>query len=234
MSRRALVLLLSLVTVAIAAGAARAGESSEPTLLGRAILPADAYQPGPPSGAMVAPDNGVTPPFPGQPIPGFSAVLADRGDTYWGMPDNGFGAKTNSGDFLLRISRIRPDFETARGGAGTVSVLGFVQLRDPDRRIPFALHRPDRLLTGADYDIQSVRRTSNGDFWFGEEFGPFLLHTDATGKVVEAPLAMPGVQSPQNPYLSDPDGWTIRASRGATRTASRSTRRSWPAARCTA
>jgi hypothetical protein len=127
---------------------------------------------------------------------------------------NGYGAKGNSADFLLRLYRIRPEFETARGGAGTVDVLGFLQLRDPDGRIPFALTRADRLLTGADFDLESVRRAKDGTFWFGEEFGPFLLHTDATGKVLGAPVELPGVQSPQNPYLPSPDAWTIRASRG--------------------
>jgi hypothetical protein len=186
----------------------------EPTLLGRAILPADAYQPGPPSGAFVAPDNGVTPPFPGQPIPGFSAVLDAGRGRFWGMPDNGYGAKGNSGDFLLRLYRIRPHFETARGGDGIVDALSFVQLRDPDSKVPFQLYRSDRLLTGADFDIESVRRTRDGDLWFGDEFGPFLVHTDARGRVLEAPVALPGVQSPQNPFLADPDAWTIRASRG--------------------
>ena len=38
-----------------------------------------------------------------------------------------------------------------------MAVLGFVQLRDPDHRIPFALFRADRLLTGADFDLESVR-----------------------------------------------------------------------------
>jgi hypothetical protein len=186
----------------------------EPTLVARAILPSDAYQPGPPAGAFIGPDNGVTPPFPGQPIPGFSAVL-DAGDgRFFGMPDNGFGTKTNSGDFLLRLYRIRPEFKTAQGGSGTVDVRGFIQLRDPSRKIPFGLFRPDRLLTGADFDLESVRRTKNGDLWFGEEFGPFLLHTDATGKVLEAPIPLPGVQSPQNPFLPDPDAWNIPASRG--------------------
>src|ERR687891_2790904 len=103
--------------------------SREPTLLARAILPSDAYQPGPPSGAFISPDNGVTPPFPGQPIPGFSAVLDAGHGTFWGMPDNGYGAKGNSGDFLLRVYRIRPDFKTAKGGNGAVEVLGFIQLR---------------------------------------------------------------------------------------------------------
>lgn len=176
-------------------------DSREATLLARAILPSDAYQPGPPSGTLVAPDNGVVPPFPGQPIPGFSAVLDAGGGTFLAMPDNGFGTKGNSSDFLLRLYRIRPDFRSADGGTGTVAVLDFVQLRDPDARIPFALARADRLLTGADFDLESVRRTRNGDLWFGEEFGPFILHTDATGRVLEAPIPLPGVQSPQNPFL---------------------------------
>jgi hypothetical protein len=186
----------------------------EPTLLGRAILPADEYQPGPPSGAFITGDNGVTPPFASQPIPGFSAVLdAGRGE-FLAMPDNGYGSKANSGDFLLRVYRIRPDFEAARGGSGAVEVLGFVQLRDPDAKLDFPLFRSDRLLTGADLDIESLRVAKDGTLWFGDEFGPFLVHTDAAGKVLEATIPLPGVQSPQNPFLPNPDAWTIRASRG--------------------
>jgi hypothetical protein len=171
------------------------------TLLGRAILASDAYQPGPPSGAAVLPDNGVTPPFPGQPIPGFSAVLDAGGGQFWGMPDNGYGTKANSFDFLLRLYRIAVDFETDRGGSGSVDVLGHIQLRDPNGVIPFPLTRPDRLLTGSDFDIESVRMTRDGTFWFGDEFGPFLLHVAADGTVLEPPVPLPGVQSPQNPYL---------------------------------
>ena len=47
--------------------------------------------------------NGITPPFPSQPVPGFSAVLDAGHGEFWAMPDNGYGAKTNSGDFLLRV-----------------------------------------------------------------------------------------------------------------------------------
>ena len=46
---------------------------TEPTLVGRAILASDAYQPWPPSGSLITADNGVTLPFPSQPLPGFSA-----------------------------------------------------------------------------------------------------------------------------------------------------------------
>jgi hypothetical protein len=203
------------LTVALAITVtAAAGSEREPTLLARAILPSDAYQPGPPSGNFITGDNFVTPPFPGQPIPGFSAVLDAGRGSFWAMPDNGFGAKTNSGDFLLRLYKIRPDFVTRKGGSGEVDVRGFIELRDPNEKIPFALFRSDRLLTGADFDLESVRRARNGDLWFGEEFGPFLLHTDKTGEVLESPKPLPGAQSPQNPFLPDPDAWNLPASRG--------------------
>src|SRR5262249_16315215 len=72
----------------------------------------------------------------------------------------------------------------------------------PNSSIPVdpAIKR-NRWLTGADFDIESFRQVKDGTFWFGEELGPFLLHVDATGKVLEAPFAMPGVQSPDNPFL---------------------------------
>jgi hypothetical protein len=207
-------LIAAIVGGAALAATAVAADNKEPTLLARAILPSDAYQPGPPSGAFITADNGVTVPFPSQPVPGFSAILDAGHGQFWAMPDNGYGAKTNSGDFLLRVYLIRPDFETARGGSGTVEVLRFIQLRDPDGKIPFALFRADRILTGADLDIESLRIARDATLWFGDEFGPFLVHTDATGKVLEAPIPLPSVQSPQNPFLPNPDAWTIRASRG--------------------
>lgn len=58
------------------------------------------------------------------------------------------------------------------------------------------------LLTGADFDIESVRKDKNGNLWFGDEFGPFLLKTDNQGKVLRAEVPMPGVMSPSNPYLN--------------------------------
>jgi hypothetical protein len=203
-------LVLAALGAALLATAPAAAAQSTPELLGRAILPSDAYQPGPPSGAALTGDlNGVVAPFPGQPIPGFSAVLnAGRGE-FLAMPDNGYGSKGNSADFLLRLYRIRPDFRR-----GDVDVLGHIGLSDPGRHIPFALTRSDRALTGADFDLESVRRASDGTFWFGEEFGPFLLHTDERGRVLEAPIELPGVRSPQNPYLPSPDAWNLPASRG--------------------
>jgi glycerophosphoryl diester phosphodiesterase len=133
------------------------------------------------------------------------------------MPDNGFGKKGNSSDFLLRVYSIRPDFETADGGSGEISVGEFVQLRDPDRRIPFEImneESEDRLLTGADFDIESMRQEPQGDLWFGDEFGPFLLHTDATGRVLEAPVPLSDVKSPENPTLEAGEESSLSTSKG--------------------
>jgi glycerophosphoryl diester phosphodiesterase len=192
-----------------------------PTLVARATLPATLYLPGGPSGSALGttPVNGVTPPFPGQPIPGFSGVLADRGGDVLGLPDNGFGAKTNSADFLLAVHRVRPSYRTARGGSGTIAVRETLALRDPDRRIPFALTRADRRLTGADLDVESIQRGDRGSLWIGDEFGPYLLHVDHTGKVLQAPVPLPGVKSPQSPDLAPGETPNLPASGGFEATA---------------
>lgn len=55
-----------------------------------------------------------------------------------------------------------------------------------------------RLLTGADLDVESVRQDKNGNLWFGDEFGPYLVKTDATGVVQRREIALPGVFAPQH------------------------------------
>ena len=121
------------------------------------------------------------------------------------MPDNGFGTKANSADFLLRLYQITPDWETDDGGSGEIEVGDFISLRDPDGVLPFPIVNeatPDRLLTGGDFDIESVVRMRDGSFWIGEEFGPFLLHVDAAGKVLAPPVEFPDGKSPANPSCS--------------------------------
>ncbi|MFX8848669.1 esterase-like activity of phytase family protein, partial [Acinetobacter baumannii] len=73
----------------------------------------------------------------------------------------------------------------------------------------------ERILTGADFDIESMQRTTDGTLWFGDEFGPFLLHTDAQGVVLEPPISLPDfahagqtIRSPQNPF--NEEGATLR------------------------
>ncbi len=188
-----------------------------PTLVSRATLSADHLEPGPPSGALATPANGRTGPFAGQVIPGFSGVVEGANGIFYAQPDNGFGTKANSADFLLRIYKVKPRWETADGGPGRIDVQGFISLRDPDHKVGFPIVNDataDRLLTGADFDIESLVRAPDGTFWIGDEFGPFLLHADATGRLLQAPISFPDGKSPQNPHLQPGETPRIGASRG--------------------
>ncbi len=162
-------------------------------LVGFASLPADTYGDGPTSGEEIS-ANGRTGPFPGQPIQGFSGVQFANSNSFYFLSDNGYGSKDNSEDFLLRINRLDPNFKGTENGDGTVKVLDYIQLSDPNNKIPFQIVNEgtsDRLLTGTDLDIESFVFDKDGTIWVGEEFGPYLLHFDATGKLLEAPIATP-------------------------------------------
>lgn len=110
---------------------------TEPTLISFAKLPVETYAIGPDSGNAVSGANGIYPPFKGQPVQGFSAALKNEDGSYMAMSDNGFGTQDNSADYLLRIYKIKADFRTKNKGTGQVSVQSFIQLRDPNKRIPF-------------------------------------------------------------------------------------------------
>ncbi len=58
--------------------------------------------------------------------------------------------------------------------------------------------RSGRLLTGADLDIESARRDKQGNYWFGDEFGPYLVKTDASGTVLRSAIPLPGVFAPEH------------------------------------
>jgi hypothetical protein len=188
---------------------AASADQPPPTLAGRAVLPAETLSgSGPPSGAAVAPPfNGIVFPRPNQPVLGFSAVIAgEHPGSYLAMPDNGYGSKANSADFLLRAYEVTPDFKTAKGGSGAVRVDDHISFRDPDHQLPFPIVNEttaDRLLTGADLDPESLQRGRNGDLWMGEEFGPWILHFNGNGVLLEPPYALPGgLMSPNNPFLN--------------------------------
>lgn len=55
-----------------------------------------------------------------------------------------------------------------------------------------------RLITGADLDVESVRRDKNCALWFGDEFGPYLVKTDGSGTVLRSEIPLPGVYAPEN------------------------------------
>ncbi|MFW1981670.1 esterase-like activity of phytase family protein, partial [Acinetobacter baumannii] len=83
------------------------------------------------------------------------------------------------------------DFKTNTTGTGQVTVQSFIQLRDPNKLIPFNIikgNTPERLLTGADFDPESMQRTSDGTYWIGDECGPYLLHFSADGVLLDAPI----------------------------------------------
>lgn len=58
--------------------------------------------------------------------------------------------------------------------------------------------RAGRLLTGADFDVESFRRDRQGNYWFGDEFGPYLIKTDTNGTVLRSEIPLPGVYAPQH------------------------------------
>jgi glycerophosphoryl diester phosphodiesterase len=167
-------------------------------LIGYAELLADSFATGPDSGTALAnPTNDRPTPFKGQPIQGFSGVQFSRGGdgkSLLFLSDNGFGALSNSADYLLRIHEVDPDLSGLESGSGTVKLNGFIQLSDPNKKVPFKIVRentPERWLTGADFDIESIIVAPNGDLWIGDEFGPYLLHFDALGRLLDAPIATP-------------------------------------------
>jgi hypothetical protein len=222
-------------TVAYAAGghddAPRAVQHTE--LVGRSILPAETYRPGSaPSGHFLRPSSPIVPPFSGQPVQGFSGVHRKADGSYLVMSDNGFGNKPSSPDFELRVHRIVPELPAA-GGTGTTRLAsGGFGLSDPRGKIPWTIWRdggcaaqatlpagyscprPDRVLTGWDFDIEAMQIAPDGTYWFGDEFGPFLLHTDDRGRLLEAPIATPGVKSPSNPTLAPGETPNLANSKG--------------------
>lgn len=218
-----------------------------------ALMPANTFAEGPTSGQFAGSGAGGNslPLLNKQPVQGVSAVLqGPTANTFYIMPDNGFGTKGNSADALLRLYAVKPDFKiwdgNASKGSGTVKPVNFysgrelpsfdkrsfINLRDPDNKIGFntvanqtyypngtnnipvdASIQAKRLLTGADFDIESVRKDAKGHLWFGEEFGPFLVEADLSGKVIRKEVRTPNIlplgsnasgveiKSPQNPYL---------------------------------
>ena len=193
----------------IAVAAVATSAPPRASLLGRTILHATTFRPdSPPSAARLSPDelaaaerNGVKVPFPAQPVLGISSMIPAERGLWYALADNGYGRRENSADFQLSIYGIDPRFGNSAGARVVASIV----LRDPDKHVPWAItDSKNRILTGADFDPESFALTRDGTFWIGEEFGPFLLHVDKDGVLLEPPIGVPGVRSPQNP-LSKPD-----------------------------
>lgn len=146
--------------------------------------------------------TGLSLPFNGQPMQGFSGIKTMPDGTFWSLSDNGFGNKLNSTDAMLMLHQVKFDWD-----AGKVEALQTVFLSDPDRKAPFPIvmeGSANRYLTGADFDVESIQPVSDG-FWVGEEFGPYILKFDTDGKLTDVvPTVVDGkpVMSPDNPTLT--------------------------------
>lgn len=125
--------------------------------------------------------TGISLPFKGQPVQGFSGIKAMKDGSYWVLTDNGFGSKANSADAMLMFHHVQPDWKT-----GDVKLRQTVFLHDPDRKVPFLIVNEgtkQRYLTGADFDIESIQFIGD-HVWFGDELGPYLVKTDRKGRVL--------------------------------------------------
>ncbi|MFC4639115.1 esterase-like activity of phytase family protein [Deinococcus hohokamensis] len=166
------------------------------TLVGYAELKADTFTSGPPSGAWNGGLRGA-PRFSSQPVQGFSGVQFDpSGSGFIFLSDNGFGARNNSADALLRLHRVDLKPGSVSAQRGQVTLKGFIALRDPDRKVPWQIVNEasaERLLTGADFDVEGFAFAPDGTLWVGDEFGPYLLHFSADGRLLEAPVSTPNL-----------------------------------------
>lgn len=76
--------------------------------------------------------TGLSLPFDGQPMQGFSGIKAMEDGTFWSLSDNGFGSKMNSSDAMLMLHHVKMDWD-----AGKVEALKTLFLTDPDKKAPF-------------------------------------------------------------------------------------------------
>jgi len=164
--------------------------------------------------------TGISLPFAGkQPVQGFSGIKRLADGTYLTLTDNGFGTRANSADAMLMFHRLRVDWTS-----GSVTRVETVFLHDPDRVVPFLIVNEGtgkRYLTGADFDIESIQPIGDA-LYFCDEFGPYLLRTDRSGKVTgfwETTFDGKVLKSPDHftvgtPATPGPVSFTVRRSRG--------------------
>lgn len=178
--------------------------------------------------------------FTHQPVQGVSSVVPAGNGQWWALADNGYGTRSTSADWQLALYRMDLGLDDGH----VPQVLETVLLSDPARHVPWktvcdptvgsdlppftfnvlptvtppacGADPAARLLTGFDFDPESLQIARDGSFWIGEEFGPFVLHADRQGQLVDAPIAAPGLKSPQNPTLDVAAGErpTVAQSRG--------------------
>jgi hypothetical protein len=196
--------LPAVLALLVCAGPAMADEPFPATLAGHVVIPAETFIDAPADapadlktpgkfttgrrvdavgsveGKSFDRPTGVKYPFRGQPIQGHSGIKRVGDGAFWVITDNGFGTKANSPDSMLYLNQYRFDWNN-----GAAERFATIFLRDPDKKVPFRIAneaREERYLTGADFDIESFQPVGD-KIWIGDEFGPYLLRLDRTGKV---------------------------------------------------
>jgi hypothetical protein len=169
------------------------------------------------------------------PSPGSYYVLTDNG---FGSRSNSADAllrvyairpdfrTTSGGSGAVAAANFRTGLAMER-----FSTESFITLRDPERRLSFGLVADrrtytsspgsppvapaiatNRWLTGADLDVESFQVDSTGAWWFGDEFGPFLVKASASGVIERAEIGLEAVVAPEHPKAGASS--TIASSRG--------------------
>ncbi|CCD98832.1 esterase-like activity of phytase family protein [Bradyrhizobium sp. STM 3809] len=222
-------LLTTVAILALGTGVARAQGGGEfpATLAGHAVMPAESFIEAPAD----APDDlktsgkyttgkrvdtigsvmgksferptGVSLPFKGQPLQGHSGIKKMADGSFWVLTDNGMGSRYNSPDSMLYLNRYKIDWAN-----GKVERLETIFLHDPDRKVPFRIVHEDtakRYLTGSDFDTEGFQIIGD-TLWIGDEFGPYIIKADKSGKV----LAVFETVADGKPVRS-PDHWAAQS-----------------------
>ncbi|MES2502329.1 MAG: esterase-like activity of phytase family protein [Pseudomonadota bacterium] len=178
------------------------------------------------------PASGWAPPS-SQIVGGFSAAEKAADGSYIFLIDTGFGPKPSSFSSLLGLYDLKIDFNDFQGNDKDTEVLKLIRFNDIDNKLSFAkqadfefygnnpknnpvdsIIKKGKLLTGGDIDPESVRVDYKGNIWVGDEFGPFLIKLDNTGKVLRQEISIPNITSPENPLLKAGDIPTIKTTAG--------------------
>ena len=166
-------------------------------------------------------------------VGGFSAAEKAANGSYIFLIDTGFGPKSLSFSSLLGLYDLKIDFNDLQGNDKNTEVSTLIHFNDIDNKLTFAkqadfgfygndkknnpvdsLIKKGKLLTGGDIDPESFRVDYKGNIWVGEEFGPFLIKLDKTGKVLRQEISIPNITSPENPLLKPGEIPTIKTTAG--------------------
>ena len=183
----------------------------QPTLVGRAVLPADAAGLRPAVGRRRSATDRSTAsvPAPEQPVEG-SRPSSRAGSRR--VPGDARQRVRRQGQLgrlpdprLLRASRTsrRPGRQRHDRGRPARGVHRVPRSRTADR-VPDRQrgHQPAGCSPAPTSTPSRCSGAHDGDLWVGDEFGPWILHFDATGRLLDPPFATPGgLRSPNNPFL---------------------------------